>query len=277
MSGSQPGMDLPPHPHRRRRHRRASDAGARHRRCAPRACARCGAGADRRRARRRGPPAPDPRFPLPPPARPSRSTAAPGGRTSAGPSSPATCCARSGGCSPKSVPSRSWAPGGMPRSGRLVGDAARDSDRRPGTERVSRARDPAPEPPGPARLPGPAGGAVAAPLRPGRPAYSIPATRSPLRLPRGARRRWPRSGSAAPGRSSSLRGEARARLHQSCRGRLARRRLDRLGVRLIWVTGRGTHAEFARTIVHPTYRSSISWTPWPTDTLSPIWSSRGRG
>ncbi len=86
------------------------------------------------------------------------------------------------------------------RAGRLVGDAPWHPDRRAGAECVSRARDPAAEPSGASRLPGPAGGAVAAPLRFRRPAYSIPATRSPRRRPTGARRRWRASGSTAHGR-----------------------------------------------------------------------------
>ena len=48
------------------------------------------------------------------------------------------------------------------------------------------------------------------------------------------------------------------------------------GVDLLWVTGRGTHAEFAGAIGRPASRSSTSSTPWRMAMRSPIWSFRGR-
>ena len=238
--------DSPPHPHRRRRHRRAPHAGARHRRGAPRARPRRRAGAGRRGARGRGPPAPDPGLPLspaalgadlPPHLVEERPLAA---------SSPGTCCARSAGCSPRSVPSRCSAPaatpphpssGGPTRHG--IPTAVQEQNAYPGP------RDAAPEPPGAARLPGPAGGALAAPLRRRRPACSTPATRSRRRRPSGARRRSARFGldGARPVVLVTGGSQGALALNRAVAGWL-----DAgwpAGVDLLWVTGRGTHAEFA--------------------------------
>ena len=119
------------------------------------------AGAGRRGARRRGAPAPDPRFPLPPAA--VRADLPPHlveERALAAHRGPAAA-ARSAECSRTERPVAVLGTGGYASgAGGLVGRAARHPDRDPGAERLSRARHPAAEPAGPPRLPRPARGAA---------------------------------------------------------------------------------------------------------------------
>ena len=133
------------------------------------------------------------------------------------------------------------------------------------------------EPPGAPRLPRPARGAGAAPLRPPRP---------------GLRHRQ-------PDRPADARATARAALARfgldgtrpvvlvtgGSQGALAINRavagwLDAGGpadADLLWVTGRGTHDGVRRPATgRPTSRSSIFSTRWPTAMRWPISSSRGR-
>ena len=245
------------------------------------AAARAGvrAGADRRRPRRRGPAAADPRLPVSPAA--LRADLPPHvveERALAADHAGRLLRASVGRCSTPSGRWRCWAPAATPPGPWSGGRRGTASHRRPGAERLSRARDPAAQPARAARLSRPAGGAVAAPLRGRRPRCSTPATRSRRRRRSGVPPALRRFGLDGTRPVVLVTGGSQGALAINRAVAAGSTRAGRAGVRpALGDRAAGRTRSSPAAIGLRRFRSSTFSIPWPTATRWPIWSSRGRG